>query len=146
MTAHAAMTSGVSAACDVLQTVITSRIKSVLPLQVSALCLHASASDYCSANTFWIRSFPATHTMCAFASSLRPGRHAAHALENVGVGEPSTGFVLQQQSSKMWGAICFVLHEGEGLSVQDSPPVLGRNKYREMFHVTARPTCCCSCE
>ena len=35
MTAHAAMSSGVSAACDVLQTVITSRIKSVLPLQVT---------------------------------------------------------------------------------------------------------------
>jgi hypothetical protein len=39
MTAHAAMSSGVSAACDVLQTVITSRIKSVLPLQVTAFFL-----------------------------------------------------------------------------------------------------------
>jgi hypothetical protein len=40
MTAHAAMSSGISAACDVLQTVITSRIKSVLPLQVEAPSPH----------------------------------------------------------------------------------------------------------
>jgi hypothetical protein len=48
MTAHAAMSSGVSAACDVLQTVITNRIKSVLPLQVFSLAVFLLAKNFLS--------------------------------------------------------------------------------------------------
>jgi hypothetical protein len=47
MTAHAAMSSGVTAACDVLQTVITSRIKSVLPLQVWRISVLFGAFSPC---------------------------------------------------------------------------------------------------
>jgi hypothetical protein len=75
MTAHAAMSSGVSAACDVLQTVITSRIKSVLPLQVSGILFHATASQ----KQFFWTTFDAGHA----PSHTRPGRHAPHALKNV---------------------------------------------------------------
>jgi hypothetical protein len=76
MTAHAAMSSGVSAACDVLQTVITSRIKSVLPLQVSSILFHATASQ----KHILFTPFDAGHLQ---SSHTRPGRHAPHALKNV---------------------------------------------------------------
>jgi len=65
MTAHAAMSSGVSAACDVLQTVITSRIKSVLPLQVAAFSLrecsiavHAALACVCHFKTLPLPPHP----------------------------------------------------------------------------------------